>query len=290
MPHGPLRTAAHQSRAPGNSLINLMRKTVPTAIRMLMTAIAIMGLSAACAARPRTAAQARPNDTEAEAGLETYQRISAVLDKGGATIDYDALMQIDRLMFRTAQPIAHTDRLIDQLIRKRNDNPRIDQMILIFAARIIGGSRYVIPGAQDLLAAILRQQGRINEWVVMFVADAIENYGYDLPQGGELVDLMEAELARIRSVDRSQDEYFGFHFLPPPKSDFIRSYINGIEDRRSRQRERAIYYTLIKNNLTEDQIETALRYLQANGSPGGAESCPLLLQCLMRHFKQLPFR
>ena len=210
-----------------------------------------------------------------ETGRAAFHTIQSILDKSGATVDYDTLMKIHQAMARPPHPIAHADQLLRQLIRKRNENPRIDQMILIFAAKIIGGSPHVIPGAQELLESILEQDNRINEWVISFVAEAISAYAYDLPQGDKLVDLMEAKLAQVRSIDRSREEHFGFHFLPPPKSDFIRNYISGIGERRIRQRERNLYYVMIINDLTEPQIETALKFLQAHGAPGSGENAPV---------------
>ncbi len=256
----------------------------------LITALLTAALSAACT-RPQIVSA--PPSMTAETSLATFQTIQSIqsiLDKSGATVDYDTLMKIHQAMVRPPHPIAHADQLLRQLIHKRNEDPRVDQMILIFAAKIIGASPHAIPGAQELLASILEQDNRINEWVICFVAEAIHAYVYDLPQGDKLVDLMEAKLARLRSIDRSREEYFGFHFLPPPKSDFIRDYISGIRERRIRQQERNLYYILIRNGLTETQIETASRFLKAHGAPGSGEKCPRLMQCLMRNRNRLPFQ
>ena len=256
--------------------------------RVLMTAILIMGMQAACTPRSETAPVPRP--VNADTGAAADHSISSILDKSGSTIDYDTLMHIYQAMAGSADPIPHTDQLLGQLIRKRNEDPRIDQMILILAARIIGRSRYAIPGAQDLFWSILKQDGRINEWVISFVAEAIDDSPYDLPQGDRLVDAMQAKLKQLRSLDRSQQEYFGYHFLPPPKSDFIRAYISGIGDRRIRQQERELYFVMIRTGLAETQIEAALKFLQTQGAPGSGERCPLLMQCLMRHRGELPFQ
>jgi len=255
--------------------------------RILMAAILTLWLPAACATGARKTPA--PQSTTVTTDLAAYLTIQSILDKDGATIDYDNLMRIHQAMVRCPRPIAQMDQLLHQLIHKRNQNPRVDQMILIFAAEIIGHSPYAVPNAQELLESILAQDGRINEWVISFVADAIHAYAYDLPNGDILVDSMEAKLAQVRSMDRSQEEYFGFHFLPPPKSDFIREYINGIGERRIRQQERNRYYAMINNGLTESQIETALKFLTINGAPGSGEKCPLLMQCLIRNRDHLPF-
>jgi hypothetical protein len=265
----------------------MIMKTALAVTRVLMAAILTLWLPAACAPGARKAPAPQPT-TEA-ADIAAYLNIKSILDENGATIDYDNLMRIHQAMVRPPRPIAQMDQLIRQLIHKHNEDPRVDQMILIFAAEIIGRSPYAIPNAQELLESILAQDSRINEWVISFVADAIHAYAYDLPNGDILVDSMEAKLAQVRSMDRSQEEYFGFHFLPPPKSDFIREYINGIEERRIRQQERSRYYAMINNGLTESQIETALKFLKINGAPGSGEKCPLLMQCLIQNRNHLPF-
>jgi len=252
-----------------------------------MAAILTIMLPTACATGPET--NPAPRAGHAETGRASYHNIKSILDQGGDTIGYDALMQVHQLMIRAPQPVFRADQLLRELIRKRNEDPRVDQMILIFAAKIIGGSRYIIPDARALLEAILEQDGRLNEWVISFVAEAIGDYAWDLPRGDDLVDMMEAKLAQIKSVDRSQEEYFGFHFLPPPRSTFIRAYISGIGERRIRQQERILYYAMIKNGLTESQIETALKFLKTHGAPGSGEKCPDLMQCLMRYRSRLPF-
>ncbi len=258
-----------------------------SATRVLTVAVLVMVLPAACAAGPPAGPETRP--LTAGEDLATYQTIKSRLDKGGAGIDYDTLMQIHRIMTQSPQPIAHVDLLLRQLIAKRGEDPRLDQMILIFAAKTIGRSRYVIPGAQELFQSILGQDGRVNEWVLSFLAEAVADYPFDLPRGDKLLDAMEAKQAQLRSIDQSQEEHFGFHFLPPPRSDFIRAYISGIGERRIRQRERGLYYAMIKNGLTEGQIESALRFLQTHAIPGSGEKCPYLMQCLMHYRGRLPF-
>ncbi len=233
---------------------------------------------------PTTSPIARQNQE-----WSTYHSIRKTLDQTGRTMDYDTLMQVHQAMAQSPHPIAQMDQLLGRLIQKRNADPRIDQMILIFAARTIGGSQHPIPNAQGLFESILQQDERVNQWVISFVAEAIGDYPWDLPRGDRLVDFMETKLAQLRSKDRSRKENFGFHFLPPPKSDFICAYINGIEEQSVRQQERNRYYMLIKSNLTEKEIEPALKYLQARGAPGSGEKCPYLMACLMRYRHQMPF-
>jgi hypothetical protein len=266
----------------------MILKTIVTATWVLMAAIFTMWLPAACATGPHKVPE--PQSMTEEAGLAPDSNIKAILDKGGETIDYHNLMRIHKALVQSPHPVARMDQLLRQLIYKRNEDPRVDQMILIFVAKTIGNSPYPIPNAQDLLETILEQGDRINEWVISFVAEATQAYIYDLPQGDKLVDQMEVKLAQIRSADRSQAEYFGFHFLPPPTSAFIREYLSGIGERLIRQHERNLYYEMINEGLTEKQIETGLRFLQSHGEPGSGEKCPHLMRCLMRNRNHLPFQ
>jgi hypothetical protein len=267
----------------------LTTKSILPSVR-IVTAAALMliALPAACTTLsiPSSAHQAGAG----EADLAAYREIKASLDKDDAVIDYDTLMGVYKAMVQSPRPIAQTDRLLWQLINEHNEDPRIDQMILILAARIMGSSRHSIPGAQKLFESILDQDERINYWVLSHVAEAVGDYAFGLPQGDQLADAIEAELSRIISEDQSGQEDFGRHFLPPPKSDFIRNYINGIVVQADRQSERSRYYALIRNHLTEEQIVSASKYLQTHGEPNSGERCPLLMQCMLRFLDRLPFR
>lgn len=254
----------------------LKRDPIKPILAILPAAVLLWSLTA-CAIKPASEKDA------------SYQEVAHMLDQDGVEIDYDTLMQVYQKIIRSHHRIAHLDQLLDKLIHKRNTNPRIDQMILIFSARIIGQSTIFIPKAGELIFSILQQDDRLNEWVIAFVADAIGNYPFNLPEGDTLVDCLEAKLSMVKSKDRSQEEYFGYHFLPPPKSSFIRSYIGGIESKALRGKERNSYYALIQNNMTENEIESALKYLKLHGEPGSGADCPLLLECLIRNLPRWPF-
>lgn len=201
-------------------------------------------------------------------GWETYASIRNTLEASGEDIDYDTLMQIYNAMVQTRFEIPHMDRLLLSLIAKRNPNPRIDQMILIFSARALGASKFPVPNAYGVFKTILTKDDRLNGWVISFVAEAIADYRVDIPQGDILVDLLEAKLTMIRSASGPPKEYYGFHFLPPPKGDYIRSYIAGIEFQPMRVSERNHYYSLIYGGYSEADIETALRRLLSSGITG----------------------
>lgn len=220
---------------------------------------------------------------------KTYIDLRNRLENGGDKIDYETLMRVYREISETPDPIPHVDRLLMSLISKRNSNPRIDQMILIFAARTIENSRYPIHNVYAIFETILNMDDeRLNEWVISFVASAIGHYPFDIPHGDRLVDLLEQTMDRVESVPSESREYFGFHFLPPPKNHLIRSYLAGIADKRQRETERFYYYSLVRNHITESQIETALKRLQENGIPGTDKKCRLPMKHLFFHIYKTP--
>ncbi len=266
----------------------MMTLSIPPAVQLLVAAFLMwMTLPVACA----TDSMPAPVHTSGvpEADHADYRSIKAALDRDGTAIDYDTLLEVYNALVLAPNPVAGEDRLLEQLINERNADPRIDQMVLIFAAKIIGNSRHSVPGAQKLFESILQKDDRINHWVLSYLAEAVGDYAFSLPQGNRLADAMEAKLSLMASEDRSGQEDFGRHFLPPPKSDYIRNYLNGIAGQADRQGERFRYYLLIRNHFTEGQIISDLRYLQAHGAPDSGERCPLLLQCLLRYLDRRPF-
>ncbi len=207
-------------------------------------------------------------------GNETYLRIQNKLENSGDTLDYDTLMEVYSSIIQSPYEIPHIDQLLNSLIYKRNENPRIDQMILILSARAIRSSKYPVPNVYHIFESILKMDDRrINEWVITFVAGAVGDYAFEIPDGDRLADMLDEWVDRIRSLPVGANEDFGFHFLSPPRSNFIRSYIAGIEEQRKREVERRCYYLLIRNNIAEIEIEAVLKHLQAHGIPGTGEKC-----------------
>jgi hypothetical protein len=236
-----------------------------------------------CAEIRQTDQAPHPPVTE-KSGRETYVHIRNILEQSGKEIDYDTLMKTYHAMVQTRHEIPHMDRLLVSLINKRNVNPRIDQMILIFAAKALGRSHFPVPDAYGIIESILLKDDRLTEWVLAFVAEAIEVYPADIPEGDKLVDLLEEKLSMVRSASGPPKEYFGYHFLPPPKGDYIRSYIAGIQSRSLRTSERRHYYLLVEGGHAEVDIEKALRRLQSNGLSGKGEE----LMAPMKHLVQNP--
>jgi len=208
--------------------------------------------------------------------FETYLSIQETLENSGNTIDYDTLMLVYTSIAQSKHPIPHIDQLLKTLMNKRNNNPRIDQMILIFSALTIGDSKFQIPNVYELFESILVKNIRVNEWVISFVAASIGKYPFDIPNGDSLVDLLEERLDQVTAMNTSiSKESFGLHFLPPPKSDYIISYIRGIQEQRAREIERDSYYSLIQDGFSEAEIERALKHIQKHGISGTGEKCRL---------------
>jgi hypothetical protein len=217
-----------------------------------------------------------PVSPSEKAAFETYIGIQDVLENSGDTIDYDTLMLVYTSIAQSKYPIPHIDHLLRTLMNKRNNNPRIDQMILIFSGLAIGDSKFPIPNVYELFESILEKNSRLNEWVISFVAASIGKYPFDIPNGDSLVDLLEERLAQVTAMNTSiSKESFGFHFIPPPQSDYIISYIRGIQEQHSREIERASYYFLIQSGFSETEIENALKRIQKQGISGTGEKCPL---------------
>lgn len=231
-----------------------------------------------------------PTRAPADPGWSIYVEIRDTLKKSGEEIDYDTLMYVYGKMTQTQHEIPHKDRLLKSLINKRNANPRIDQMILIFAAEALGHSKYPVPDACGIFESILSMDHRVTQWVLAFVSEAIEIYPENMPEGDRLMDLLEEKLAMVRSAPGPPKEYFGFHFLPPPKSEFIRSYIAKLRPQAQREKERRHYYELIAKGYAESDIETALRRFHVAGVSGTGERTRTAMEYLSRNLDKIPQR
>ena len=230
------------------------------------------------------AGPAAPQSTQ-----QIVRKIQMLLHRNGRTLTYDDLMSVYGLLTGSPGPIDEMEGLLRAMVQKRNADPRVDQMILIFAAQAVAESRFPIKNAAVVFDAIMAQETRINEWVISYLADAIGRYPVDMVEGDRLVDDMQALHRRVRGRSNPSDEYFGQHFLPPPRTARVRDYLAGIHDRDLRQMERNRYYALIQDGVLETDIAASMAYLQRNGVPGGGRPCVPVMQCLARHRAQIPF-
>ncbi len=229
-----------------------------------------------------------PHPLSETQGWETYLSMRKALEDSGEKIDYDTLIHLYTTMVQTQFEIPYMDRLLKSLIKKRNDNGRIDQMVLIFSASALGSSKYPVPDAYGIFESILTKNDRLTDWVISFVAKAIGNYVEDMPDGEKLVDLVEEKQANIISATGPKKESYGIHFLPPPKGEYIISYMAGIESQAVRESERRHYYYLIYAGYSEKDIETALRRLQINGIPDSERQSMPAMEYISRNQDQIP--
>jgi hypothetical protein len=232
----------------------------------------LLFLSCSCASDKEPALAHQPS-AGLNNGRQVYSDIKEVLSQCGDRIDYDTLMWVYKEMARSNTHIPNSGDLVSLLIQKKNESPRVDNMILIFAADIIGNSHAAMDNAADLFEAMLMQDQRLNLWVLTYIGDAIGKYEYHIPEGDLLVDLLEQRVAEHSSSAFSK-EFFGNHFLPPPKQEYIINYIAGIEDQETRVLERNSYYNLVISGRSEAQIENALRQLQAHEIQGTGKKKP----------------
>lgn len=233
-----------------------------------------------CAAGRQTASS--PPSPEKAHVQGAYHSIKETLEQN-STLDYDTLLEIHQELNLHQPAGPQLGELLSMLIGKQNEHPRIDNMILILAADTIGNSQRLIENVYDLFDTMLKMDHRLNSWVLSFIGDAIGKYPFDIPGGDQLADLLEKKVAQHVLDSESPKEFFGYHFMPPPKGEYIPNYLSGIEDQQTRVLERNCYYSLIRSQWTEAQIETALRQLQRQGLPETDENSHRPLKYLIFH-------
>ncbi len=256
-------------------------------MKMLSVLLVLGGFALASCGGTQNVKQG-PHPLSEAPGWETYLSMRKALEDSGEKIDYDTLIHLYNTMVQTQFEIPNMDRLLKSLINKRNDDGRIDQMILIFSASALGSSKYPVPDAYGIFESILTKDDRLTDWVISFVAKAIGNYVEDLPEGDKLVDLLKEKQANIISAPGPKKESYGIHFMPPPKGEYIISYMAGIESQAIRESERRHYYYLIHAGYSEKDIETALRRLQTNGIPGTERQSMPPMEYISRNQDQIP--
>ena len=118
----------------------------------------------------RKAPRPVPQPMPADPALEVNATLNDRIESGGDQIDYDTLMQVYQTMIETPYQIAHMDRLLTSLINKRNANPRVDQMILILSAKVLGQSKYPITNRHKISG------GRVNTKKAAFTNLGVPRY------------------------------------------------------------------------------------------------------------------
>ncbi len=198
------------------------------------------------------------------AAEKTYQNIMALLDKEDIFLSYTDLLQIYETITTSEDHIPGMERILRRLMEERNEHPRVDQMILIFTAKLIGGSKYEIAHVSKMFEDLTLNK-RANLWTVSFVAKALGDYFIDLKDGDYLADLLDRKIEiLIEKESSSPDEYYGFHFLPPPITLYIKNIISRPAEQKRREYTRRYYYMLRLRN-SEEQIKNYLLFLDKHG-------------------------
>ena len=195
---------------------------------------------------------------------KTYQDIILYLDKDDTFLSYNDLLKIYEKITTSEGHIPGMEKILFRLMEKRNEHPRVDQMILIFTAKLIGSSKQELANVTDLLKALILNK-RANLWTVSFAAAALGSYFIDIKDGEHLADMIDWKVERLIEKDNNSiDELYGFHFLPPPATEYIKNIISSPKEKKRRQLTRHYYYRLRSRN-SEEQIKGYLLFLDKHG-------------------------
>ncbi len=193
-----------------------------------------------------------------------YHDLMLLLDKEEQFISYTDLLKIYETITTSEDYIPGMNKILFRLMAERNEHPRVDQMILICTAKLIGSSKHEIPHASDLLRALIVNE-RTNLWTASFVAGALGDYFIDLENGARLADMIDRKIdSLIEKESNSTDEVYGFHFLPPPTTEYIKKIISQPKEQKRRESTRLYYYTL-RMEYSEEQIKDYLLFLDKHG-------------------------
>ena len=195
---------------------------------------------------------------------KTSQDIILLLDKEDKYLSYNNLLKIYEKITASEDHIPGMEKILLRLVEKRNEHPRVDQMILIFTAKLIGSSKQELTNVSDLLKALILNK-RANLWTVSFAAAALGEYFIDIKDGEHLADMIDRKIESLIVKDNSSnDELYGFHFLPPPTTEYIKNIIAGPEEQKRRELTR-LYYYLLRSRNSEAQIKGYLLFLDKHG-------------------------
>jgi hypothetical protein len=195
---------------------------------------------------------------------DTYQNIMALLDKEDIFLSYNDLLKIYETITTSEDQIPGMEKILRRLMQERNEHPRVDQMIIIFTAKLIGGSQHEIAHISKMFEDLM-QNKRANLWTMSFVAKALGDYFIDLKDGDYLADLLDDRIeSLIEQESNSTDEYYGFHFLPPPTDIYIKNIISRPEEQKRREYTRRYYY-ILRSQHSEEQIKNYLLFLDKHG-------------------------
>ena len=116
---------------------------------------------------------------------KTYQDIMLLLDKDDKFLSYNDLIKIYETITSSENHIPGMEKILLRLMNERNEHPRVDQMILICTAQLIGSSKQEIANVSDLFEALILNE-RANLWTISSVGKALWAYFIDLKDGDHL--------------------------------------------------------------------------------------------------------
>lgn len=220
------------------------------------------------------------------AAARIYQDVMAILDKEEIFLSYDDLLKIYTTITTSKDRIPGLEKILRRLMEKRNEHPRVDQMILIFTAKLIGGSKQEIPHVSIMFEDLTRDK-RANLWAASFVAKALGDYFIDLQNGDYLAGLLDSRIdSLIAKENSSPDEYYGFHFLPPPADIYIKNIISRPAEQKRREYTRRYYYMLRSRN-SEEQIRNYLLFLDKHGHLTTGKEIDFRMKYLYDNFEEV---
>ena len=125
-----------------------------------------------------------------------------LLDKEDKFLSYNDLIKIYETITSSENHIPGMEKILLRLMNERNEHPRVDQMILIFTAKLIGSSKQEIANVSDLFKALILNE-RANLWTISSVGKALWAYFIDLEDGDHLADMIERKIESLVEKQRS---------------------------------------------------------------------------------------
>ncbi len=232
--------------------------------------------------------QQRPPALAELDGEAIYAKVAHILENEQSNLNYYSLVSVFNMLSNAGAvtSISHLDKLLWMLMECRNEDLRVDRMVLIITSMIIGKSQQEINDISKLFEALI-DNPRTTVWVMAYIADALGDYDYEVVDYDRLIDKLEKKLDfLIKQETDNPGEYYGDHFMEPPQTDYVKNYINNLDSPEKRKSARINYY-LLRQNYSEEQIKSCLIYLQKNGDLESGAPVEYRLRYLYRNIERL---
>ncbi len=219
---------------------------------------------------------------EKKVAKKQYHDLMLLMDKEDEVISYTDLLKIYTTITTSEDHIPGMDKILFRLMGERNEHPRVDQMVLIITAKLIGSSNQEIQNVSDLFKALIHDK-RTTLWTAGFVAEALGDYYIDLDDGEHLADLVDTKIDGLIAKESSTPaEIYGHHFLPPPTTKYIQNTISGSKDQKRRESTRRYYYAL-RMQYSEERIKDYLVFLDEHGQIDTKEKIDFTMKYLFNN-------